>query len=557
MDTKSAILESALTRNSSAASSSAASSVIVPDNTTENGQPGHSSTHDVHLDFFGSVVRQMRTRVVKKIKIKTSDPENLRKCVALFQKAVKIDPKVAIALVFHLRDPRGGKGEKDLAIVCMLWLRSAYPLTYISNLEAFIDYGCFKDLHRVVKSVHKNSEPILGEKSWIELEYAAEVISHDLEVLKNWDRASDEKPPAFTLCAKWLPSVNKQNFNREENGSQGSLMASLLFPPTENKHAGWSEKQYRYALRDLRAALNVVEQKMSARQWDKINFETLPSCAHNLYREALKKHQPEKYQAYLDALKVGEAKINSTGMEPHVLLRPYSKSRDAPIDQTIEGQWKDMISKLKSHRDKIRAESRIDEVLDDFAIVDVSGSMVGIPMEVAIALGLILSELSTGPLAGKVCTFHETPTIFDVKGETLLDRYRCLASAPWGGSTNLWKAFQLLLDMGVTVRNFFIFTDMHFDQANRGNNWSDSYTILKEMFEKKGLKIPNIIFWNLRASTVSFPTTSSTPGVAMVSGYSPQLMKIFMSADTFDPVSIMMNTIHPYLQNVTLHPQDF
>ena len=58
--------------------------------------------------------------------------------------------------------------------------------------------------------------------------------------------------------------------------------------------------------------------------------------------------------------------------------------------------------------------------------------------------------------------------------------------------------------------------------------------------------MPQIIFWNLRATEKSFPVTKSQAGTALVSGFSAQLMKVFMEAQDFDPVMILNMTLDKY-----------
>lgn len=45
------------------------------------------------------------------------------------------------------------------------------------------------------------------------------------------------------------------------------------------------------------------------------------------------------------------------------------------------------------------------------AICDVSGSMSGTPMEVSVALGVVVSELSVEPWKGKLITFSKNPKL--------------------------------------------------------------------------------------------------------------------------------------------------
>merc|ERR1712012_827890 len=42
---------------------------------------------------------------------------------------------------------------------------------------------------------------------------------------------------------------------------------------------------------------------------------------------------------------------------------------------------------------------------------------------------------------------------------------------------------------------------------------------------------PHIIYWNLRGDTSGFPAQADTPGVTMLSGFSPSLMKLLLDGD--------------------------
>lgn len=529
--------------------------VPLPDVLGENGMPAHSSTcgnpgknsnEGFLLDFFAMAVRTQTTQKVKKGKKmmtkKVSVTPDLNAHLSRFQKAWFVDPHFALAMVAQLRDCRDGKGEIDLALACMMWLREHYPRTYLLNLETFISMGCYKDLCRLTSSLTQSKASTLTDDTFVELMLMADVLRRDIEAIDTF--SSDQAPPKLTLVAKWAPSVGNKGFNRLEKGHQATTLARLLFP---HDKIGESEKMYRKKLSQLRTHLNVVEKHLSSKNFGLINPEHIPSKAHLLYRKALKKHLGESYEAYLQALKTGEAKINCTGIDPHTILAPYAKG-DA-YDQVLESQWKTMI-------DKLRASGLLTNA---FALVDVSGSMNGLPMEVAVALGLIVSELGVGDLHNKVCTFSESPQIHEITGETLRDRYRSVKGMNWGMNTDFWKVFHLLFQMEARIDTLFVFTDMQFDTADRGSNgrkWKDSFTVLTEMFEKAGKVMPNIVFWNLREAKVSFPTTKDTPGAALVSGFSPQLLKVFMTGGEFTPMAVLQRAIEPYLPKVQVHPED-
>jgi hypothetical protein len=58
--------------------------------------------------------------------------------------------------------------------------------------------------------------------------------------------------------------------------------------------------------------------------------------------------------------------------------------------------------------------------------------------------------------------------------------------------------------------------------------------------------MPQLVFWNLRDSKVAFPVQKDTPGVALMSGYSAEMLKMFMSDEEMTPYSMMMKALKPY-----------
>merc|ERR1719324_1928239 len=134
-------------------------------------------------------------------------------------------------------------------------------------------------------------------------------------------------------------------------------------------------------------------------------------------------------------------------------------------------------------------------------LVDVSGSMCGIPMEAAIALGILVSELSHAAFRHRALTFESQPSWVDLLGcAKLADKVRCLQAAPWGGSTDFEAACEMILQAAQAARlkpdevpDLIVFSDMQFNQANGGGRgrWEP-------------YPAPRIIYWNLRGDTAGF-----------------------------------------------------
>lgn len=499
----------------------------VPDTVTENGAPAFSSTSSGLLDFFSQSVRG-------------ASEQNI---ASLFTKAYNEDARLALAILANLRDARDGKGERDIVRHALLYLRKNNFIVYIMNLPYFIELGYYKDLLNIVKTLTLQGEINLDEVP-IELKLMAEYLDKDQTALNN---PSEEGKINMSLVGKWAPTLGT-HYDSKVNGRQAYKLSKLLFP--ESRVA---QKDYRKLLVALREQLKVVEKLMSAGRWSEINFGAVPSKAHRNLRKAFGKHEAERYQSYLDSLKKGEAKINVAGIQPHELVQHYYKSiwgQQQKYDQVIESQWETMVFKLQEKG-----------VLEkSMAIVDVSGSMQGLPMMVAMSLGLITSQLTSPPFTNTCITFSAEPEIHNITGNTLQEKVKNLSGMKWGYYTDLLKVFKLILSRAKSnklarekmIKTLFLFTDMQFDMAEKCNSWKTTYGEIKQLYDDEGYDMPQLVFWNLRATKPAFPCTKDTPGVALVSGYSAELLKVFMDGGTFSPMEVLMKAIQPYVDNIRL-----
>lgn len=142
-------------------------------------------------------------------------------------------------------------------------------------------------------------------------------------------------------------------------------------------------------------------------------------------------------------LKEHRTTIKSTGSQPHEIIKPYIRGwinvkrgfarGNTCDDLMIDGQWRDLIENLAKSGKFRRCQ----------AVCDVSGSMDGTPMEVAIALGLVVAELTEEPFKNKLITFSEQPEFHTIKGTSLREKVQDVKTMKWGASTDLLKVFEV------------------------------------------------------------------------------------------------------------------
>ncbi|XVF66501.1 hypothetical protein PTKIN_Ptkin10aG0041200 [Pterospermum kingtungense] len=63
-------------------------------------------------------------------------------------------------------------------------------------------------------------------------------------------------------------------------------------------------------------------------------------------------------------------------------------------------------------------------------------------------------------------------------------------------------------------------------------------------FKTRGFNMPEIVFWNLNDS-LAIPVPSNQAGVALVSGFSKNLVELFLdNGGVVEPVTVMEQAMH-------------
>jgi hypothetical protein len=125
-----------------------------------------------------------------------------------------------------------------------------------------------------------------------------------------------------------------------------------------------------------------------------------------------------------------------------------------------------------------------------------------------------------------------------------------MTKSNWGMNTNLVAAMEKILktakDGNVPQEEMpemlLILSDMQFDQCARFDD--SAMQMIARKFEAAGYTLPKIVFWNLNSHD-NVPVKYDTRGVALVSGFSPAIMKAVLSGDTdqFTPDAIMRKAV--------------
>ena len=82
-------------------------------------------------------------------------------------------------------------------------------------------------------------------------------------------------------------------------------------------------------------------------------------------------------------------------------------------------------------------------------------------------------------------------------------------------------------------------SDMEFDACSDGT----AFNTLKTRYEAAGYTLPKVVFWTLNARLGNSPATKDQENVALISGFSTNVLKSVLSAKNFTPVGVMLETL--------------
>ena len=417
--------------------------------------------------------------------------KNPSEATELFKKAFAEDREKAIRILFYLRDVRGGQGERDLFRACLQWLGDNETAIFEKIVGYVSEYGRWDDL-------------------FFDNDKCFEIIGNQIKEDK------DNKKPS--LLSKWLPTINASSSTTK---AKAKFMAQKL---------GMKDIEYRKTIRKIRKQIAVVEEKMSAQKWDKIDYSSVPSQAARIYKNAFKKHDETRYDVFIEKAEKGEVTIQARTLYPYQIY----KSVKSNYSRTLEALWNQL-------PDYTQGKNAL-------VVADVSGSMIGDPISVSVSLALYFAERNKGQFKDHFITFSARPTLQRIVGANLRDKMNTLENSHWDSNTDLQAVFNLILSTGLAhntspdemPETIYIISDMEFDSAcgTRTN-----FEVIKDKYESAGYKIPNIVFWNVNArSGKNLPTQKNEQGVALVSGLSPVIFK--MAVENKTPEQIMLDTIN-------------
>ncbi len=473
---------------------------------TENGALALKSTNSDIVDLFGTI-GALRSR---------SDSEIER----LFSKAFAEDKLLATKMSFYARNIRGGLGERRTARVIWKYMAESHSDIMCKNIEFIPMFGRWDDLYSLIDT------PV-EEAVW---NLIREQFARDMEVAKSGKGS-------ISIMSKWLKSTNSKN---AVFASYGKRTARALH---------MSDKDYRKARAFLNSYLDVVEVKMSKGDFTSIVYSGVTSRAMMKYRETFQKRDKVGFEIYLNSLKKGETKINSSTLYPYDIMERYGLTEswrsygrkdyltcDHVFDTVLEEQWKALPNYVSGENNVL-------------IMADTSGSMHGRPLATSVGLAIYFAERNKGAFKNVFMTFSNEPKFVTLKGKTLRDKI-CSVEAIVE-NTDIEKAYRQILAVSVAnkvapedmPKALVIISDMEFDSGTYGTH-NTYYERMRVQYENAGYQIPNIIFWNVNSRHDAFQVTCDKKGVQLASGSSPSTFKSVLANMGKTPYEAVVDTLN-------------
>ncbi len=473
---------------------------------TDNGMATNSSSGNpiVDLFFLCGAARNMSDNDI----------------ITVFNEAYQKDPTAALRIAFWARDIEKGLGERRFFRVVTQWLNK-------NILESVLqDQNFTQNIVRVDDLVHLADNFIQNGKN----DAADAIITFLFGLMKNKSLQG--------IVAKWMP---------RKNSKYGKVVRYMRSNGFINSYS-----EYRHQIVSL---TNVVEQSMSAKEWNGINLEHVPSIAMKKYKKAFHRHNLLK--PFVEKVVAGEAKLHAKRLFPYDIVKEILNSKvwRTPMNDTnrqlMNEQWK--------------ALQQLDDLPKEFRaipIIDVSGSMTSpgnTPMSIAIGIGMFMAENNPNEtFRNYFITFSDRPEFQKITGADIVEKIKNTMNAPWGMNTNLEAVFRMILDRANANRvpenemptHVVIISDMEFDQCSRNPN-HNALEMIKNQYIAAGYTAPTVVFWNVNGRIKNVPAQMTDKGVMLVSGASQNVINYVLKKGYEDLMQLVLEiTENPRYQHI-------
>ena len=389
------------------------------------GAMNEASTGSFLMDFVGAITQaSSREQVRCHLDVAVSRAQN------------GIDMMRLVVAAMDFREPRNGKGCKDVGAFLLLELYKHYPELVKSLIEFVPEFGCVQDYWKIIKFINREMDasgtpaevrkfynPLvieIAKQFWIALDKDYEILSQFEAKYPEAERVShmDELRSQLSNAGKWAPGEKSHYgskvhwFIETSDGRQQKLSVyKYLIHSKFGSHNPSLYKRVRGLFSKMRKICEVTEVKMCAKQYSEIDFKKVPGKCMLKSRKAfsnetkvpLEAHELETGNRYPEDEDRVTARKNLIEFLPKMknggtlaayeIIKQLKNGRISKTEEKVlESLWKAMIQKTRENIQAYIKDIRLKKAEEDgipveevevedlsfdqvLSMIDVSGSM--------------------------------------------------------------------------------------------------------------------------------------------------------------------------------------
>jgi len=294
------------------------------------------------------------------------------------------------------------------------------------------------------------------------------------------DHANMELGKPVSLAAKWVPSETSA-VNKE---------TAITFRLARTMKVSMSELRKKY-LTPLRTHIGILEQKMCTGDWETVDYASIPTQAFKRHIKAFEENDSERFNEYM------KSRVPTV---PDNVIAPYYNGD--PLNEEIEAKLREFT-----------------------------------PLKNTVVLGnrsLISTTLAV--LADRVIVGDK---LVAITGNTFFEKVRNICALPVSDSLHICGALKLILEEKTGTEKLIIVGD---EPLNKADSVYTNET-MEKMFSDAGVKMPQIVYWNVSTEPVWFDTVF---GIRTVSGFSTDVMQCILNNELPTPFNVMMTALEKF-----------
>lgn len=294
------------------------------------------------------------------------------------------------------------------------------------------------------------------------------------------DHANMELGKPVSLAAKWVPSETSA-VNKE---------TAITFRLARTMKVSMSELRKKY-LTPLRTHIGILEQKMCTGDWETVDYASIPTQAFKRHIKAFEENDSERFNEYM------KTRVPTV---PDNVIAPYYNGD--PLNEEIEAKLREFT-----------------------------------PLKNTVVLGnrsLISTTLAV--LADRVIVGDK---LVAITGNTFFEKVRNICALPVSDSLHICGALKIILEEKTETEKLIIVGD---EPLNKADSVYTNET-MEKMFSDAGVKMPQIVYWNVSTEPVWFDTVF---GIRTVSGFSTDVMQCILNNELPTPFNVMMTALEKF-----------